>query len=210
MPRHPDSRRRFLKAAVPAGMLSIATTAGLLKPGTAFAWFPFFNVNPPPARPNTPPTAVTPAFSGMQPRQPPRPQTPLEILIDEMRRARPETNAAVDLISPDIAVDGASIMLEIQALLPEVDGLAVYIENNPQPLAATFHLSPNTLPEIKLLVRLAQSSNIRIVARSQGRFYQNLKFVKVTQGGCSDSFDQTATKHRQEVDSQRRYRAAPY
>ena len=127
--------------------------------------------------------------------------------MDELRLARSEINPAVDLMSPDIAVDGASIMLEFQALLPNVDGLAVYIEGNPQPLAAVFHLAPNVLPEMKLMVRLAQSSNVSIVVRSQGRFYRNFKFVKVTQGGCSDSFEAAESKHRRET--QHLYRPRP-
>lgn len=110
-------------------------------------------------------------------------------------------------MSPEIAVDGASIMLDFQALLPDVDGFAVYIEGNPQPLAAAFFLAPNVLPEIKLMVRLAQSSTVSVVARSRGRFYKNGKLVKVTHGGCSDSFEDAQSKHRQEV--QRLYRSAP-
>ena len=199
---HPNSRRCFLKSAVPASVVSIAAAAGLLKPSTSYAWFPFFNANPAP-KPSAPPPSWPPAAH----QAPARVKSPLEILLDELRHARPELNTAVDLVSPDIAVDGASIMLEIQALLPEVDGLAVYLEGNPQPLAAAFHLAPNALPEVKLMVRLAQSSNVSVVVRSQGKFYRNLKFVKVTQGGCSDSFEAAESKHRRDV--QQRYRAAP-
>ncbi len=197
-----NPRRRFLRSSVPAGMLSVAVGAGLLKPGAALAWFPFFNTNPP-AKP-TAPAAPSPSF--FPPPAPPRVRTPLETLVEELRLAKPETSPAVDLMSPDIAVDGASIMLTFQALLPEVDGFAVFIEGNPRPLAAVFHLAPSVQPEMKLMVRLAQSSAVSVVARSQGRFYRNQKFVKVTQGGCSDSFTEAESKHRQEV--QQRYPAA--
>jgi|GEM_PF-2028457 sulfur-oxidizing protein SoxY len=118
------------------------------------------------------------------------------MLLDDLPNARPEANPAVALSLPDIAVDGASIMLEFQALLPEVDGLAVYIEANPRPLAAAFYLAPEILPEMKLMVRLAQSSNVSIVVRSQGRFYRKVKFVKVTRGGCSDNFEVAEPKRR--------------
>ena len=197
-----NPRRRFLRSSVPAGMLSVAVGAGLLKPGAALAWFPFFNTNPP-AKPSA---SAAPPPSIFPPPAPPRVRTPLETLVEELRFAKPETSPAVDLLSPDIAVDGASIMLSFQALLPDVDGFAVYIEGNPRPLAAAFHLAPNVLPEIRLLVRLAQSSAVAVVARSQGRFYRNQKFVKVTQGGCSDSFTEAESKHRQEV--QQRYPGA--
>lgn len=185
MPSRPNSRRRFLQSSVPASVLSVAAAAGLLKPAASFAQFPFFNF--------TAPTG--------------RGKTPLDALLSELRKARPEASTAVDIVSPEIAVDGASIMLEFQALLPDVDGFAVYIDGNPKPLAAVFHLASNVLPEIKLLVRLAQSSTVTVVARSQGRFYRNAKFVKVTHGGCSDSFEETESRHRQDV--QRRYRTGP-
>lgn len=190
-----DTRRRFLKNALPASALSVSMAAGLLKPTAALAWFPFFNFNAP-----AEPAAPSPAFSSYSP--PSRAKTPLQALVEDLRHAKPETSAAVDLQSPDIAVDGASIMLNFQALLPEVDGLAVYIEGNPQPLAAAFHLAPNVVPEMKLLVRLAQSSNVIVVARSQGRYYRNLKFVKVTRGGCNDSFEAAESQHRREVQDQ--------
>lgn len=201
---HPyrNSRRCFLKSSVPVSVLSVAAAAGLLKPTASYAWFPFFNTNP-----QTKPASTPPSLPPSPDRSPARAKTPLEVLLDELRPARPEINPAVDLMSPDIAVDGASIMLEFQALLPNVDGLAVYIEGNPQPLAAVFHLAPNVLPEMKLMVRLAQSSNVSIVARSQGRFYRNFKFVKVTQGGCSDSFEAAESKHRREM--QHLYRPRP-
>lgn len=174
-------------------MLSVAVAAGLLKPTASWAWFPFFNFNPP-LKPSAPSPSV-PA-----PPPPARVQTPLEILLEELRHAQAEITPAVDLMSPEIAVDGASITLAFQALLPEVDGFAVFIEGNPQPLAAAFYLAPNVLPEMKLMIRLAQSSNVHVVARSQGKFYQNLKFVKVTRGGCGDSFTEAEFKHRQEVE----------
>jgi sulfur-oxidizing protein SoxY len=180
--------------------LSVAAAAGLLKPAASFAQFPFFNFKPPkqPTSPypsSPPPASVT------------RINTPLEVLVRDLRIARPEMSNSVDIMSPEIAVDGASIMLDFQALLPEVDGFAVYIDGNPQPLAAVFYLSSNVLPEIKLLVRLAKSSSISVVARSRGQFYRNSKVVKVTHGGCSDSFDETESKHRREI--QNLYRSAP-
>jgi predicted secreted protein len=200
MSAHPNSRRRFLRSTVSASVLSVAAVAGLLKPTASHAQFPFFNFKPS-KRPTTPAPAVSP------PAPTARVKTPLETLVNELRNARPEITTSVDIMSPEIAVDGASIMLDFQALLPDVDGFAVYIEGNPQPLAAVFYITSNVLPEIKLLVRLAQSSAVTVVARSQGRYYRNSKFIKVTHGGCRDSFEETESTHRREV--QRLYRSAP-
>jgi predicted secreted protein len=186
------ARRRFLQSSVPVGVVSVAAAAGLLRPAAAFAWFPFFNIQQP-AKPAAAPAPFQPAPIAARVR------SPLDSLLLELRQARPELSPAVDLMSPEIAVDGGSIMLEFQALLPDVDGFAVYIESNPRPLAAAFYLAPEVLPEMRLLVRLAKSSDISIVARSRGRFYKMSKFVKVTQGGCSDSFTETESRHRQEV-----------
>lgn len=188
----PNSRRRFLKSSAPASLLSVAAAAGLLQPSVSFAWFPFFNFNTP-SQPQSP-TSTLPT-SPLKTRA----ATPVEALVEELRHAKPEISPAVDLMSPDMAVDGASIMLDFQVLLSDVDGIAIFIEGNPQPMAAAFHLAPNVLPAMKLLVRLAQSSTISVVARSKGQFYRNLKFVKVTHGGCSDSFAEAESKHRREI-----------
>ncbi len=186
----PNARRRFLQSSASAGVVSVAAAAGLLKPTASLAQFPFFNFKPPkqpsaPARPPSPSSA--------------RNNNPVDTLLKELRHARPELSTSVDILSPETAIDGASIMLDFQALLPDVDGFAVFIEGNPQPLAAAFYLASNVLPEIKLLVRLARSSTITVVARSQGKFFRNDKFVKVTHGGCSDSFEETESRHRQDV-----------
>ncbi len=127
MQTHTRARRRFLQATVPASVLSVAAAAGLLRPVAAHAQFPFLNFRTP-RQAAQPPAAAPVAVPDTR-------LTPLQRLLRDLRQARPENSTSVDILSPEIAVDGASIMLDFQALLPEVDAFAVYIDGNPQPLA---------------------------------------------------------------------------
>lgn len=143
-------RRLWLKATLSTLTLSVAATAGLLKPRTAWA----------------------------------RPGELAQGLLRKLHGVQATPSERVRISAPDIAEDGASVFLEINADLPEVDGLMVFAENNPQQLVAAFWLAPEVLPELRTRIKLAVTSRVWVVARSQGRFFKNHKQVKVTVGGC--------------------------
>ena len=105
-------------------------------------------------------------------------------LLRKLRGAQAALSEHVHVGAPDIAEDGASVFLEIRTDLPDVDGLVLFAENNPQQLIAAFWLAPEVLPDLKTRIKLAVTSRVWVVARSQGQFYKNQKLVKVTVGGC--------------------------
>lgn len=151
------ARRHLLRAALPATTLSVALAAGLLRPGATWAW--------------NPPRAST---SGRESGE----------LLRALRGAQAVPTHAIRILAPDIAEDGASVFLAITAFLPGVDGLAVFVDRNPQPLSAVFWFAPEVLPDLQLRVKMALSGNVWVVARSQGQFHKASKAVTVTVGGC--------------------------
>lgn len=153
------SRRNLLRATLPATTLAVALAAGLLRPRSTWA-------------------ATAPAVSR------PQPAGAAAELLSALRGAQPAPSRAIRILAPDIAEDGANVFLAITVFLPEVDGLAVFVERNPQPLSAAFWIAPEVQPELQLRVKMALSGNVWVVARSQGRFYKASKAVTVTVGGC--------------------------
>jgi sulfur-oxidizing protein SoxY len=105
-------------------------------------------------------------------------------LLRDFRGKQATPSSDIHISAPYIAEDGASVFLEVFTTLPQVDGFVVFADRNPEQLVAAFWLGPNTLPEIKTRIKMAQSSNIWVMARSQGQYFSAHRAVKVTVGGC--------------------------
>ena len=67
-----------------------------------------------------------------------------------------------------------------------VDRVHVFVEGNPEPVAATFHLGPRAgVAEISTRIRLAKSQNVLAVAEmSDGSVRSDSVSVIVTLGAC--------------------------
>ena len=90
----------------------------------------------------------------------------------------------VKLKIPDIAENGAVVPVTVSTDLADVEAIGVIVVNNPTPLAALFELSPQSVPEISVRIKMGESSPVRAVVRAGGKLYSATKEVKVTIGGC--------------------------
>jgi len=86
--------------------------------------------------------------------------------------------------APQIAENGAVVPIEITSNIPGTSSLAVVLEKNPFPLAAKFDFKEGALPFVKLNVKMAETSDVRVVATASGRHYSASREIKVTIGGC--------------------------
>lgn len=101
-----------------------------------------------------------------------------------LQASNPTATNAIQIHAPDIAENGASVFIEFQCALPDVDALMVFVDRNPQPLIAAFQIAPEVAPSLQMRIKVAQTANVWVVARSAGQFYRAAKTVKVTAGGC--------------------------
>jgi sulfur-oxidizing protein SoxY len=85
--------------------------------------------------------------------------------------------------APDIAENGAVVPVEIESKIPNTQSILVFVEKNPQPLAARFDFSGAQSP-LAVRLKMGQTSNVKVVAQADGKFYTAAKEVKVTVGGC--------------------------
>ena len=86
--------------------------------------------------------------------------------------------------APQIAENGAVVPIEITSNIPGTTSIAVLLEKNPYPLAAKFDFMEGALPYVKLNVKMAETSDVRVVATAGGRHHAATKEIKVTIGGC--------------------------
>lgn len=151
-------RREVLKAGGGAALYTLLAAAGFLKPGDALAQA--WNKN---------------AFEAKT----------LDEVVKALGGAAPAQSKDIAFVqTPDIAENGAVVPIGMTSRLPGTDTLAVLVEKNPNMLAAVFTLPAGTLPELQTRVKMAQTSNVYVLARAGGRFAYATKEIKVTLGGC--------------------------
>ncbi len=94
-------------------------------------------------------------------------------------------SADLVLKAPDVAEDGAAVPIEVISNLPGTQEISIFVDDNPFPLAASFRFSNGAEPRISARLKMAETSNVRVVARAaDGKFYSTVGEVKVTIGGC--------------------------
>lgn len=150
-------RRMLLKGAGAGGALAAAVAAGLLKPTEV--WAADWNKV---------------AFDSKD----------LEGALKGMGVAAPTDSQEVTIKAPDIAENGAVVPIEVASKVPNTQQISVFVEKNPNPLAASFDFANGAQPTVAVRLKMGQTSNIKVVAKADGKFYTASKEVKVTIGGC--------------------------
>ena len=152
-------RRTLLKGAGASGVLLAALASGMLKPSQALAaeW----NKN---------------AFEAKE----------IAAALRAIDAASAGDSRDLVLTAPDIAENGALVPIEILSNIANTTSLAVLVEKNPNPLSAYFDFANGAVPEISLRLKLAQTSNVKVIAKADGKSYSTQREIKVTVGGCDD------------------------
>ncbi|TXH60595.1 MAG: quinoprotein dehydrogenase-associated SoxYZ-like carrier [Thiothrix sp.] len=99
--------------------------------------------------------------------------------------------SVISLQAPARAEDGALVPVRIQAGFPQsaeryLQSLYLIIDNNPNPLAGKFKLTPLLArADLDLLIRVDAYSPVRVIAEmNDGKLYMSGRYVKAS-GGCS-------------------------
>lgn len=152
------NRRTFLKSSLAGGVVAVAASAGLLTPSRvlAAAW----------------PTASFEAKS-----------------INDALKGLYGTSATVDgkgKVTPKIPIqaeDGSMVRVEVLTSLPNVESVAVLVAGNPNPLVVKADFNGAT-GYFRTNIKMAKTSDVMVVVKSQGKLHAVSQQVKVTAGGC--------------------------
>ncbi len=152
-----EFRRAVLKRAGASGALAAACAAGLLRPRDLLAagWH-------------------KDAFDAKS----------LAEALKSLGAASPAESKDIVIDAPQLAENGAAVLIEVTSNLPNTKSIAVLIEKNSFPLAAKFDFIEGAAPFVRLNVKMGESSNVRVIAQAGGKFFTAVKEVKVTIGGC--------------------------
>ena len=93
-------------------------------------------------------------------------------------------SADIMLKIPEIAENGAVVPVSISTEIPGVETIYVLIDENPNPLSASFQIGPMSPPELSVRVKMGRSSMVRAMVKTADTVYTTGQEVKVTIGGC--------------------------
>jgi sulfur-oxidizing protein SoxY len=150
-------RRNALKASGGIGLLAVFGAFGLLQAGNAQAEW------------------NKAAFSSKA----------MDEALTTMGITNAENNAtAIQLTVPEIAENGAIVPVTVSSTLPNVEQISIFVDKNPNVLAANFTIPAGTEGLVTTRVKMGQTSNVVALVKADGKFYRTAKEVKVTAGGC--------------------------
>lgn len=152
-----NDRRKILKGAGAAGMVTVAVAAGLLKPG--LVWAADWNKAAFEAK------DVAGALAGVG-------------------AGGAAESGEVTVKAPDIAENGAVVPVEVISGIAGTDHIIILAEKNGFPLIADFALSNGAEGYVSTRIKMGATSNVRAVVKAGGKVYTAAKEVKVTIGGC--------------------------
>lgn len=107
-----------------------------------------------------------------------------ERYADVVQQQRVIDSPAILLQLPAIAENGAVVPISVQSDLDNIDRLYIFVEKNPTPLAAEFEFSSDVALYVSARIKMAESSNVVVLARQGQQWLRNQQAVKVMVGGC--------------------------
>ena len=94
----------------------------------------------------------------------------------------PKNQLIID--APELAENGTNVPDTVTSKIPKTDFIALLADLNPNPVCVGFHVLPDNEPSYSVRIKVAETSGIVAVARSEGRWYYAIRDITVMIGGC--------------------------
>lgn len=95
-----------------------------------------------------------------------------------------QASNSLRLVAPDKAENGAIVQIEATSLIPNTEAIYVLVEHNPTALLGQYAFKNGTEPFFVTRIKMAETSDVKIVARAGDQFYTTSKKVEVLENGC--------------------------
>ena len=93
-------------------------------------------------------------------------------------------SADIQIIAPDRAENGAIVQVEVKSNIANTEAIAILVEKNPTPLIANFMFSNGAEPFVTTRIKMAETSDIKVVVKAGNQYFTNAKNVEVLENGC--------------------------
>jgi sulfur-oxidizing protein SoxY len=93
-------------------------------------------------------------------------------------------SADIQIIAPDRAENGAIVQVEVKSNIANTETISIFVEKNPTPLIAHFKFSNGAEPFIVTRIKMADTSEIKVVVKAGSQYFTHSKNVIVLENGC--------------------------
>lgn len=90
----------------------------------------------------------------------------------------------IEIIAPTRAENGAIVQVEVTSRIPNTEAIAVFVEKNPTALIGNFMFTNGALPQIVTRIKMAETSDIKIIVKAGSQYFTASKNVIVLESGC--------------------------
>ena len=91
------------------------------------------------------------------------------------------------LFAPDRAENGAVVQIEMTSRIPNTEAIALFVAENPTPLIANVMLTGGAQARLVTRIKMAQTSQVKVMAKVGDKYYTQTKQVVVLEDGCGGS-----------------------
>jgi thiosulfate oxidation carrier complex protein SoxZ len=93
----------------------------------------------------------------------------------------------IEITAPSHAENGAIVQVAVHSHIPNTEAIAILVEKNPTALIANTMFHEDTLPWMVTRIKMAETSEIKIIVKSGSRYFTASKKVEVLENGCGGS-----------------------
>lgn len=90
----------------------------------------------------------------------------------------------IEIIAPARAENGAIVQVEITSNIADTTAIAIFVEKNPTALIGNFMFSNGAQGKLVTRIKMAETSDIKVVVQAAGKYYSASKRVLVMENGC--------------------------
>jgi sulfur-oxidizing protein SoxY len=88
------------------------------------------------------------------------------------------------IVAPERAENGAVVQVEVRSNINGTEAIAILVENNPTPLIANFMFSHCAEPFVVTRIKMAETSELKVVVKAGNQYFSNTKNITVLENGC--------------------------
>ncbi|MDO9281467.1 MAG: thiosulfate oxidation carrier protein SoxY [Methylotenera sp.] len=90
----------------------------------------------------------------------------------------------IEIIAPERAESGAVVPVEVISNISNTEAIAILVEKNPTPLIANFMFSNGAEPYVVTRIKMAETSEIKVIVKAGNQYFTQVKSVVVLENGC--------------------------
>lgn len=90
----------------------------------------------------------------------------------------------IQITAPDRAENGAIVQVEVKSNIANTEAIAILVEKNPTPLIANFMFNNGAEPFVVTRIKMAETSDIKVVVKAGSQYFTNSRNVVVLESGC--------------------------